>query len=128
MIAVEASHEASELRELVDKARSLDSGTEAVIATDLRGRIVYWSAAAESLYGWRREEVIGRDIVEITPTTGSREQAEKIMTSLGRGGGWSGRFEVCSRHGDPLEVLVRDIAVRGSDGRVVGVIGVSRPA
>lgn len=128
MIAVEASHEASELRELVEKARSLDSGTDAVIATDLRGRIVYWGAAAETIYGWCREDVIGRNIVEITPTAGSRDKAEMIMTSLGHGGGWSGRFDVCNREGDPLEVLVRDIAVRGSDGRVVGVIGVSRPA
>lgn len=128
MIQVEASREAFELRNLVDKARALDSGFDAVIATDHSGRIVYWGAAAEALYGWARAEVVGRNIVEVTPTNRSRDRAANIMTSLGSGGGWSGRFEVCNRQGEPLEVMVRDIAVRGTDGRVIGVIGVSRPA
>lgn len=128
MSQVEASPEAFELRNLVDKARMLDSGSDAVIATDHSGRIVYWGAGAERLYGWARAEVVGRNVVDITPTSRSRERAGNIMTSLGSGGGWSGRFEVCNRQREPLEVLVRDIAVRGTDGRVIGVIGVSRPA
>ena len=48
--------------------RLLDAVGQAIIATDLQGRIIYWNQAAEELYGWTTEEVTGRPIVEVTPS------------------------------------------------------------
>ena len=48
--------------------RLLDAVGQAIIATDLQGRIIYWNRAAEELYGWSIEEVMGRPIVEVTPS------------------------------------------------------------
>jgi len=36
--------------------RLLDAVQEAVIATDLMGRVLYWNRFAEKLYGWSAEE------------------------------------------------------------------------
>lgn len=46
--------------------RLLDAIGQAIIATDLQGRIIYWNQAADELYGWTTEEVMGRPIVEVT--------------------------------------------------------------
>ncbi len=50
------------------QARLLDVGAQAVIATDPQGKIIYWNGAAERLYGWLPDEVMGRSVVEITPS------------------------------------------------------------
>jgi PAS domain S-box-containing protein len=54
--------------------RLLDAVGQAIIATDLQGRIIYWNRAAEELYGWSTEEVMGRPIVEVTPSEELREE------------------------------------------------------
>src|SRR5919206_294121 len=49
------------------QAHLLDTVEQAVIATDLGGRITYWNHFAERLYGWPATEAVGRDIIEVTP-------------------------------------------------------------
>lgn len=115
------------LERIVERARSLDGGVEAVIATDRYGTILYWSRSAEKLYGWPADEVLGRGILQVTPSEGSRLQAEEIMRHLASGASWHGTFEVCTREGSILSATVRDIPVRDPLGELVGVIGVSRP-
>ncbi len=56
--------------------RLLDAVGQAIIATDLQGKIIYWNRAAKELYGWTTEEVMGCPIVEITPSEGLMERAE----------------------------------------------------
>jgi hypothetical protein len=54
------------------QANLLASVEQAVIATDLSGTIVYWHSYAERMYGWSAEEVLGRNIIDITPTESSQ--------------------------------------------------------
>lgn len=106
-------------------ARNVDDA--AVIATDSAGIIVYWNAHAESLYGWRADEAIGRNVVDVTPTRSSSDEADRIMEELRHGREWRGRFIVRRRDGTPLVADVTDIPVRES-GTVIGIIGISRRA
>jgi PAS domain S-box-containing protein len=95
----------------------LDALQHAVIATDTRGRIIDWSASAEVVYGWKRDEVMGRDILEVTPSSLSRTQAAAIMETLRSGDVWSGDFRVRRRHGDDFLASV-----------TTGIVGLSAPA
>ncbi|MBA2671712.1 MAG: PAS domain S-box protein [Gemmatimonadetes bacterium] len=108
-------------------ARLFDAPGQAVIATDVSGAILYWSRAAALLYGWREEEVLGANVVDITPAVDMREDAEQIMERLRKGRGWSGEFTVQRRDGTQVQVNVRDLPVRNSVGELIGVVGVSAP-
>lgn len=44
--------------------RVLDSALDAFISIDRHGHIVAWNAAAERILGWRRDEVIGKELAE----------------------------------------------------------------
>ena len=107
-------------------AERADRSDRAVIATDLRGRVVFWGSGAEQLYGWTVEEALGKDIVDLTPAQMSRDEAVRIMESLQRGEPWSGDFLVQSKEGKRFVATVIDIPVTDDAGDVVGILGISR--
>ena len=108
-----------------DAERLLAVMGHAVIATDLGGRIVRWNAAAERLYGWTAEEILGRNIAEVTVPEAGREHGDDIMRSLRDGRPWSGGFTVVRKDGSIFSALVTDVGVRSDDGHLVGILGVS---
>jgi PAS domain S-box-containing protein len=107
------------------QAQLLDTVEQAVIATDLAGRITYWNHFAERLYGWSRAEVLGRLILEVTPSDLSRDQAAAIMERLRRGESWSGEFVVQRRDGARFPAWVADSPIRDAEGKVIGIVGIS---
>lgn len=107
------------------QAKLLDQVGEAVMATDLEGMITYWNKAAEKIYGWSKEEVMGKNILEVTPTSQNREQASEIMDVLTKGEEWSGEFTVQRKDGSTFPAYVIDSPIFGENGDIIGVIGVS---
>ena len=55
-------------KQLHYQANLLENVSDAVISTDNEFRIVTWNQAAERLYGWRADEVIGKNFGEVVPT------------------------------------------------------------
>jgi PAS domain S-box-containing protein len=107
------------------QAHLLDTVEQAVIATDLGGRITYWNHFAEKLYGWPAAEAVGRSILEVTPEEGEGAHAAEIMSWLAAGKTWSGEFNVRRRDGTSFPALVTDTPIQDEAGRLVGVVGVS---
>jgi PAS domain S-box-containing protein len=70
-------------------------------------------------------EALGRNILDVTPTQTSIEEATEIMECLSRGEPWSGSFLVRRQDGRPMIVDVTDVPVR-ADGATVGIIGFSQ--
>src|ERR671913_381989 len=107
------------------QARLLDAVGQAIIATNPQGTIIYWNRAAEELYGWPKEEVMSRPIVEVTPSQEMLERAEEIMSELRAGRSWSGEFVVQRKDGSIFPAMVTDTPVYDEQGTLVGIIGVS---
>jgi PAS domain-containing protein len=61
------------------QARLPNAIGQAVIATDIEGRVTYINAAAEQLYGWSSAGAVGRNIVDITVPEMSLSHANEIM-------------------------------------------------
>ena len=108
---------------LEHQARLLASLGNAVIATDASGTIRFWNRAAEQLYGWTAEEVMGRDITAVTPT--SEHDARAIMESLARGESWHGAFSVRRKDGTTFLADVTDTPVFDDQNTLIGIVGVS---
>jgi diguanylate cyclase (GGDEF)-like protein/PAS domain S-box-containing protein len=107
------------------QAELLGAVGQAVVGTDIDGTIRYWNPAAERLYGWSADEAVGRNILDVTPSSTSAEQAREIMELLAQGYSWSGEFLVQRRDGSRFQVLVTDSPVFDNDGNLNGIIGVS---
>jgi PAS domain S-box-containing protein len=107
------------------QARLLDTIEESVIATDLDGIVIYWNHFAEKLYGWTAQEVLGRQIIELTTPEIMAEQALEIMSQLRQGESWTGEFRVQRRDGTTFPAQVINSPISDDEGNLIGIVGVS---
>ncbi|HBY76461.1 MAG TPA: hypothetical protein DEG47_05505, partial [Cyanobacteria bacterium UBA11148] len=107
------------------QARLLEVVEHAIIATDVSGCITFWNRFAETLYGWSAREVLGRNIIDVTPSKISQAQATEIMSSLNQGKSWSGEFWVQRRDGTSFPALVTDSPIYDEEEQLIGIVGIS---
>ena len=107
------------------QAKLLDAVGQAAIATDLEGKVTYWNRAAEEIYGWSKEEVIGQTLSEFVISEDLRERANEIRTGLREGNTWAGEFIVQRKDGTTFPAIVINTPVHDEQGNLVGMIGVS---
>ncbi len=103
----------------------LDGLRAAVIATDLEGSVTRWNRHAERLFGYRSEEAMGRRITELLVAPDDREAADAIMRQVRAGDPWEGEWHAPRRDGSRVWVHVSNTPVHDSEGRLLGMIGVS---
>ncbi len=104
----------------------LDAIGQAVLATDPEGRIIFWNRAAEELYGWKKEEVMGASVLDVTPAPGRVSHTDEIREQLRRGKPWSGEFLTRTKDGERFPVEVIDTPVFDASGRLQAIVGISR--
>ena len=106
------------------QAHILDNVGEAVIATDLDGSVIYLNHHAEILYGWKREEAIGRPVAQIAAPETNRPMPEAIMEVLRRGGRSRGEYLLRRADGSSFLALVSNSTVAGRD-RIEAIVTIS---
>jgi PAS domain S-box-containing protein len=107
------------------QAQMLDQIGQAVIATDLTGTIIYANRAAYLLYRWESLEVLGRNILDVTPAEGMVQKAAEIMDMLRSGESWSGEFMMRRSDDHVFPALVTNSPVFDHQRNLIGIIGIS---
>jgi PAS domain S-box-containing protein len=103
----------------------LDQVDLAVIATDAGGVVTHWNARAEVLYGWTREEAIGRYIADLTVPKDQRRNGAEIIEQVQRGESWHGSFRVRRKDGSVFTAYVKNSPILERDGQLIGIVGCS---
>lgn len=85
------------------QATLLDHTTDAILITDLHNKILYWNQGAANIYGWRAEEVIGKNTWEILLPSASPQLLEAMETVL-KDGSWCGELPILTRKGKKIIV------------------------
>jgi two-component system, NtrC family, sensor kinase len=85
------------------RAELLDLASEAIMVRDLDDGIRFWNSGAENLYGWRRDEVIGRNLHNLLRTVFPVPR-EEIHKALDERGSWQGN--VVQKAKDGSEIIV----------------------
>ena len=124
-VAIDITEQKRAEEQLHFQAQLLQTVGQAIIATDPAGVITYWNRVAEQMYGWPAEEVLGRNVLEVTPSPATQEQATEIMRRLGSGEPWTGEFTVRRRDGTTFEAIVTDAPVHDETGALIGIVGIS---
>jgi two-component system CheB/CheR fusion protein len=108
------------------QATLLDNIEDYVVAADFEGHITYWGEGAAKLLGWRPEEVIGLDAVDLLFPEESRQKPKEFRQLLRRGQNWSGEIAVRHRNGATVPLLINSSPVLDKDGKVTSVIAVGK--
>ncbi|MDY7015821.1 MAG: PAS domain S-box protein, partial [Cyanobacteriota bacterium] len=108
------------------QAHLLEAVEQAVITTDLEGKITYWNRYAELLYGWTAAEVLNRSILDVTTAETTKGQATEIMVRLQQGKSWCGEIQLQRKDGATFYAIVTDSPIYDESGTLIGIIGVSR--
>jgi PAS domain S-box-containing protein len=110
---------------LLFQAQLLEQVRAGVIATDLEGMVTHWNDYAEKLYGWSREEALGRNVAELVVGPAEAGSADEIMESLRAGDTWEGEFVVRRKDGSTFPAHVTNSLIYDARGRAAGIVGVS---
>ncbi len=86
------------------QAALIDLSPDAIIVRRLDGIVTFWSQGAETLYGWKESEALGRQVSDLLQARLS-EPLEDIVEQLKQTGRWSGEIVHHTRGG--LQVIVQ---------------------
>ncbi len=127
-LELQVSDRTRELREREqDLYITLNSIGDAVIATDLEGRITRMNAVAEKLTGWSLGEVLGQPLAQVfnavDQVTGGRINClvEEVLVG-GRIVELSGNTALIARDGSERQIADSAAPIRDADGKTRGVV------
>lgn len=102
----------SRVREL---AEMLNQAREAIIITDLEGRMISWNAGAEHLFGWKSDEALGKTTAQLF-SADDQAQFQAAREETVSKGSWSGELRVHNRQGNPVVLETRRTLIRDDNG------------
>ncbi len=118
--AEEARRSADTRREIEqnvrEQAQLLDLAHDAIFSADPDGTIRFWNSGAEEMYGWSRDEAVGRRSHDLLQTV-FPVPFKEIENTLRAHGRWQGELIHIRRDGSQLRVLSRWALQTGPDAR-----------
>ena len=108
------------------QAQLLENVTDAVVSTDSEFNILSWNRAAEKLYGWSAQEVIGQGFGEIVPTNYIEVDRADVLDEYHEAGLWQGEVIQQHKNGSDIYVFSSVTTLKGPDGNSLGAIAVNR--
>jgi len=108
------------------QANLLENVNDAIIAADLNYRITSWNKAAEKMYGYKAEEVIGKEISEVVKVEFPGLTREQVRQILQEKGFWQGEAIHYNRFGEKIYVSSSLSIIRDINGNPIGTVGINR--
>jgi PAS domain S-box-containing protein len=113
-------------REAWRLAAIVESSDDAIASKDLNGIVQTWNPAAERLFGYTADEIIGKPIATIIPDDLLPEEAEVLRRI--RTGKSVDHFETLRRHksGRLIQISLTVSPILGPGGEVIGASKIAR--
>jgi PAS domain S-box-containing protein len=102
------------------------SSDDAILGSTTGGLVTIWNPAAEKIYGYRAEEMVGQSLTILCPAERVGEM-EETLGKIGRGEPVGHRETVWRRKdGSTLPVSVTASPIHDDNGRLIGVSAIAR--
>ncbi|HWY32076.1 MAG TPA: PAS domain S-box protein [Candidatus Acidoferrum sp.] len=132
--AIEREMEAARMRRDRSRAEAamyllaaiVESSEDAIYSVNLESSIISWNRAAETIYGYRAEEIVGRSIAALIPL-GRREDLLETLAQLRRGqlvGTYQTECQRKNRRLVPISMTISPI--KNNCGKIIGASVIAR--
>ena len=107
-------------------AAIVECSEDAIASKDLNGIVSSWNAAAERMFGYKAEEIIGKSITTIIPPELHKDE-DMILGKIRRGERIE-HFETVrvTKSGKRIDVSLAVSPVKDADGRIIGAAKIAR--
>lgn len=107
-------------------AAIVNSSEDAIVSKDLNGIVTSWNRAAERIYGWKAEEIIGRSKALVIPPD-LPDELSNILARI-RAGEWIEHYETrrMRKDGTIIDVAISISPVRDTNGQITGAATIVR--
>jgi len=106
--------------QLAYQAELLDLANDAILVRTAADEISYWNEGAERLYGWAREEVLGKSLHEVLRTEFPVPLPEILQSDR-----WEGELRHRRKDGSKIVVASRWTTLRDHNGKPVGSLEIN---
>ncbi|WP_322732766.1 PAS domain S-box protein [Nostoc sp. ChiQUE01b] len=111
-------------QKICEQAALLDVSTDAILVRNIHNQILFWNKGAERLYGWKAEEVVGKNVLqllykEISP------QLEDAYLRVMNTGEWRGELHQLTREGKVIIIESRWTLIRDDNGQPKSILTVN---
>ena len=93
---------------------------DAIIVTDLDGNITAWNPAAEALYGYRADEIIGRSALCLIPPPLRSEFNDSLQRSADGEASEYTETHRLAKDGTLIDVNVATVPIKNAQGETIG--------
>ena len=107
-----------------EQAALLDVSTDAILVRNIHNEILFWNKGAERLYGWKAEEVVGIDVLQLLDKEIS-PQVEDAYLRVINTGEWRGELHQLTREGKVIIVESRWTLIRDDNGQPKSILSVN---
>jgi PAS domain S-box-containing protein len=106
----------------------LHGSMDAIVTTDMGGRVKIWNRGAEAIYGYTEAEALGQSIDRLTDPPGWSRKFADLFRLIEVKGGWYAEEPVARKRkeGSEFYASASYSIVYGPDGESVGVCGITR--
>ncbi|MHC0066775.1 PAS domain S-box protein [Nostoc sp. UIC 10890] len=107
-----------------EQAALLDVSTDAIVVRNIRNQILFWNKGAQSLYGWKAEEVVGKNVLQLLYKEISPQLEDAYLTVM-NAGEWRGELHQLTREGKVIIVESRWTLIRHDNGQPKSILSVN---
>jgi PAS domain S-box-containing protein len=106
----------------------LHGSMDAIVTTDMDGRVKIWNRGAEAVYGYTETEALGQSIDKLTDPPGWSRKFGDLFRIIAVKGGWYSEepVERKRKDGNTFYASASYSIVQGPDGESIGVCGITR--
>ncbi|MCE0498123.1 MAG: ATP-binding protein [Methylacidiphilales bacterium] len=105
-----------------EQAALLDQARDAIVVRDLKGKVLFWNKGAERMYGWTREEAMGRNIVRLIYS--DPKKFDVLNPLFLNRGEWFGELQLLTKDRDALTIEARWTLLRDKEGCPKSVLAI----
>ena len=108
------------------QADLVENVSDAIISSDLNFNIISWNKAAEEIYGWKEEAVLGKKVIDIIPSTYISTDGDAVLKEFREKGFWSGEVIQPHRNSRSINISSSVSSIKDFERNPIGVVAINR--
>jgi len=105
---------------------AVEQDPDSIIITDTLGTIVYANESASRANGYRREELVGKNVAMLASGGASSDQVKNVLDTIRRGEVWHGHWVNRRKDGTSVRLEATFSPIRDEAGRIVNLVSAER--